>query len=95
MAGHAGDLPSVIGLDAPDRHQGVTALGQRVGGQIFELANLVAAEGDARVAVLSLGPDLHPPAQGFAQPRQRMDGRGAEQQRDTGVLVKAHDMTMP
>ena len=62
---HAGrdgrDLPGVVGLDATDRDERVTALGQRVGDQILQLAGLVPAEGDAGVAVLPLGPDCAPP----------------------------------
>ena len=90
MAGDAGDLAGVVRLDAADRHQRVAALGERVGDEVLELAHLVAAERDARVAVLALGPDLDLAAERGAEPRQGMDRRRAEQQRDTGEVVEAH-----
>ena len=51
------DLPGVVGLDAADRDQRVRPLGQCVRDDVLELAGLVAAEGEPRVAVLALGPD--------------------------------------
>ena len=51
------DLAGVVGLDAADRDQRVAALRQRVRQQVLELADLVAAEGEAAVAVLALRPD--------------------------------------
>jgi hypothetical protein len=53
-----GDLPGVVGLVAADRHEGVGAGGEDVGDDVFELADLVAAEGQAAADVLALGPDL-------------------------------------
>ena len=58
VRGHRGDLAGVVGLVATDRDQGVRALGQRLGDEVLQLAGLVAAVGEARVAVLALGPDL-------------------------------------
>ena len=60
---HRRHLPRVVGLHAADRDQRVAAGRERVGDQVLELAGLVAAEGDARVAVVALGP----------QPRRRRD----------------------
>jgi hypothetical protein len=53
----------VVRLDAADRHERVAALRERVGDEVLELADLVAAERDAGVAVLALGPDLDRAAQ--------------------------------
>jgi hypothetical protein len=78
--GHRGDLAGVVGLDTADRHERVTALGQGVGDEVLQLAGLVAAVGDARVAVLALGPDRRTP-QMLRQPVEPMHRRGAEQQR--------------
>src|SRR5258706_1178483 len=58
VSGHAGDLARVVRLHAADGNEGVAALRQRLRDEVFELAGLVAAEGNTRVAVLALGPDL-------------------------------------
>ena len=58
VGGDAGDGAGVVRLHTTDRHERVAALGERVGDEVLELAHLVAAEGDARVAVLALRPDL-------------------------------------
>src|SRR5262245_32849469 len=50
------DLAGVVGLNAADRHERVTALRQGVCDQVLQLARLVTAVGDSRVAVLPLGP---------------------------------------
>ena len=86
VAGHPGDLAGVVRLDPADRHQRVAPLRQRLGDQVLELAHLVAAERDARVAVLSLGPDLDLAAERLGQAGQRMDRRRSEQQRMAGEL---------
>jgi len=65
-------LTSVVRLDTADGNQRVAALGQRFGDQVFELACFVATEGDARVAVLALGPQLGT-AKVPGQPFKRMD----------------------
>ena len=67
VAGHACHLPGVVGLDPAYRHQGVAPLLKGGGDQVLQLADLVAAEGDARVAVLALGPDLHPATERLAE----------------------------
>ena len=56
VCGHRRDLAGVVGLDAADRHERVAALGEGVGEEVLELADLVAAEREAAVAVLALGP---------------------------------------
>ena len=58
VGGDGGDLPGVVGLVAADRDQRVGAAGEHVGDDVLELADLVAAEGEAAVDVLALGPDL-------------------------------------
>ena len=73
MAGDAGDLAGVVRLDATDRHERVASLGERIGHQVLELAHLVATEGDARVAVFALGPDLDLTAERLGQSWQRVD----------------------
>ncbi len=75
-----GNLARVVGLHAADRHQRVAALGERVGDQVLELPGLVAPERESAVAVLALGPDLGA-AEVLAEPLQRVDGGGPEQQR--------------
>ena len=90
VRGHAGHRPGVVRLHSADRHERVAALGERVGHQVLELAHLVAAEGDARVAVLALRPDLDLTAQVLAQAAERMDRRGAEGQRVPCEVVDAH-----
>ena len=77
----AGDLARVVRLHPADRDQRVAALGEGVGHEVLELAGLVAAERDAGVAVLPLGPDLDPAAEVGAEARQRMDGRRTERER--------------
>ncbi len=71
VTGHTGHLARVVRLDPADRHQRVAALGESVGDEVLELANLVAAEGDAAVAVFALGPDLD-----LATERRREAGSG-------------------
>ena len=73
VAGDAGHRTGVVGLDPSDRHQRVAALGERLGGEVLELADLVAAEGDPGVAVLPLGPHLDATTQCRAEARQRVD----------------------
>ena len=85
-----GDLPRLVRLDAADGHQRVAALGQRLGDEVFELARLVAAKGEAAVAVLALGVQLDPAAKLRAQARQRVYGRGSEGKRMAGKTLKIH-----
>ena len=83
------DLARVVGLDAADRDERVAALGERVGDEVLELARLVAAVGEAAVAVVALGPDRGA-AEVARQPVEAVDGRRAEQQRVAGERVEAH-----
>ena len=72
--GDGGDLARVVRLHAADRHERVAALGERVGGEVLELAHLVAAVREPGVAVLALGPDLDAAAEMLAR-GARADGR--------------------
>ena len=54
------------------------------------LRTLLPPKAMPRVAVLALGPDLDPAAEGGAEPGQRMDRRRAEQQRNASEVVEAH-----
>ena len=69
------DLARVVRLDAADRDERVAALRERVGSEVLELAHLVAAVGEAGVAVLALGPDLDLAAEVLAR-GARADGPG-------------------
>ena len=53
-----GHLASVIRLNAADRHQRVGVRGDGVRNDVFELAQLVAAERKAGIAVVALGVNL-------------------------------------
>ena len=61
FVGRRGGHAHMIGLAAAAGDQGVAALSEGLGGQVFELARLVAASGQAG-AVISLDPQ-HPGAQ--------------------------------
>ena len=67
------DHAGVVGLHAADRDQRVGIGGDRVGDDVFELAQLVAAEGETRIAVLALGVDLDLAAEMLRQPLQLLD----------------------
>ena len=82
-----GNLPRVIRLDAADRHERVAALGQRLSGEELQLPHLVAAVGEAGVAVLALRPDLDLAAKMLAQSSEPMHRRRAEPQRHAGEAV--------
>ena len=86
-----GHLPGVVGLDPADRHQVVGTCGQRVGDEVLQLAGLVAAEGQARVAVLPFGPDPGT-TEVLAESIQRMHRTGPEQQRIPRELCQPHDL---
>jgi len=90
VGGNGCHLARLVGLDAADRHQRVAALGQRLGDEVLELARLVAAKGEAAVAVLALGVQLDPTAELRAQARQRVDGRGSEGERMAGKVLEIH-----
>ena len=90
LGGDGGDLAGVVGLDAADRDQRVAALGDRLGHEIFELAHLVAAEGEAAVAVVALGEDLDLAAETGGEAGQLFDRRRAEGQLVAGKAVELH-----
>ena len=83
---HGRDLPRVVGLDAADRDEGVAPLRERVRGEILELAHLVAAVGEAGVAVLALGPDLDLATEMLGEALELVDRGGAERERDAGEV---------
>jgi hypothetical protein len=90
VCGDGGHLPRVVGLDAPDRDEGVRPTGQHVGDDVLQLADLVAAVGQAAVDVLALGPHLRAAEVG-GHPRQPVDRAGAERQRVTRKVVQLHE----
>jgi hypothetical protein len=90
MRRHRRHLPRVVRLDAADGDQRVAALRQRLRNQVLQLARLVAAEGEAAVAVLPLGVDIHLAAQLRGQARQRLDGRRPEGERMAGKALQVH-----
>ena len=59
-------------------------MGEDVGDDVLELADLVAAEGEAAVAVLPLGPDLCT-AEVPAETVERVDRTWSESERATGL----------
>ena len=89
MGRDGGDLARVVRLHAADRDERVAAPRERVGDEVLELARLVAAEGEAGVAVVALGPDRGA-AQMLRQPVQPVDGRRAEGQ-GISLEVVQHD----
>ena len=90
MRGDGCDLARVVRLDAADRDERVAALRERVGGEVLELARLVAAVREAGVAVVALGPDLDLAAEVLAQPVEAMHRRRPEDERDTRERVGGH-----
>ena len=74
------DHAGVVGLHAADRDQRIGIAGDRIGHDVFELAQLVAAECQTRVAVLALGVDFDRAAQVRCDSGQVLDGRGTEGQ---------------
>ena len=72
------DHPSVVGLDAADRHQRIGARSDGIGHDVLELPELVAAEGQAGIAILALGIKLDPAAEMGAEALQLLDRGGAE-----------------
>ena len=73
------DLARVVRLDAPDRHERVAALRERVRDEVLELARLVAPVGEAAVAVVALSPQARAAEVG-GQAVERMDRGGAEEE---------------
>jgi hypothetical protein len=68
----------VVRLHPADRDQRIGVGGDRIGNDVFELAQLVAAESQSRIAVLALGVELDLAAQMCAEPLQLLDMRGSE-----------------
>src|SRR6185312_14319406 len=81
--------PGVVGLEAADGDDGVRALGEDVRDDVLELAGLVAAEGQARVHVLPLGPELRA-AEVLAEPREVVDRAGPEGERVAFEIRDGH-----
>lgn len=79
----------MVGLDAADGDERVATLFQRLRDQVFQLAQLVAAEGQAAIAVLALGVELDLAAQVGRQPVQPFDGRVAEGQAVAGKRCRS------
>ena len=69
-----GDLPRVVRLHAADRDEGVAPLRERLRDEVLELAHLVAAVREPRVAVLALRPDLDLAAEVLAEALEPMHG---------------------
>ena len=84
------DLTGVVRLHAADRDERVAPLREGVGGEVLELAHLVAAVRQARVAVLSLRPDVDGATEMLAQPLESMDWRRSEEERDAIEALDAH-----
>ena len=61
-------------------------LREGVGGEVLELAHLVAAVGEAGVAVFALRPDLDLAAEVLGQAVEPVDRGGAEGERDAGEV---------
>jgi CubicO group peptidase (beta-lactamase class C family) len=81
----------MIGLHPADRHQRIGIRCDRVGDDVFQLAQLVAAERKAGIAVLALGIDLYAAAEMFGQAGEVLDRRGPEGQ---GIAGKALERAM-
>ena len=75
------DHAGVVGLHAADRDQRVGIGGDRIGDDVFELAQLVAAEGQPRIAVFPLGVEFDLAAEMLREPLQLLDMGGPEGER--------------
>jgi hypothetical protein len=71
----------MVRLNAPDRYERIGVGCQRIGDDVLELANLVAAERETRVAVLALRVDLDGAAEMLRQAVELVDRRRAERER--------------
>ena len=80
----------MVRLDAADRDERVAALRERVGSEVLELPDLVAAVCQARVAIVALRPDLNPSTQILLEPFEPVDRRRAEEQRHPVEISKTH-----
>lgn len=65
MRSDCGGLPYMVGLDSAGRDQHICPFGLRIGGEIFELACLVATERQ-RGEVVAFEPDIAAQVQGQA-----------------------------
>ena len=86
---HGRHLPSVVGLHATDRDEMRRALRQSVRDEVLQLAGLVPAKREPRVAVLPLGPDAGAAKMG-RQAIKSMHRAGAEQQRIPREIAQRH-----
>ena len=94
VGGDRRDLPGVVRLVAADRDQRVGTAGEHVGDDVLELADLVAAEREAAVDVLTLGPDLGAAEVG-AQPAQVLQRARPEGERVARDVVETHGAGLP
>ena len=84
------DLARMVRLHAADGHERIGIGRERVGNDVLELADLVAAEREARVAVLALGIDLDRAAEMRRQTVELLDRRRAERERVALELLQHH-----
>jgi hypothetical protein len=77
LAANGGGLAHVVGLNRAGGDQRVGALGQGIGGQVFEFAQLVAAHGQ-RCDVIAF--DVHVAAQPGRQAFEFFQGGGRAEQ---------------
>jgi len=90
LGGRCRDHPGVVGLYTADGNQGVGAGRDCVRNDIFQLAQLVAAHGEAGIAVVALGIDLDFAAACFRQTGQMFDRRRTESEGVTVEFFKVH-----
>ena len=76
LGSQRGGLAHMVGLDRAGGDQGIGALSDGVGGQVFEFAQLVAAHGQRRGVIAF---DVDVPAQPSRQPLEFFQGRGTAQ----------------
>src|ERR1700687_459232 len=76
--GDRGNHARMVRLYSPDRDQRVGVGSNRIGHNVFELAQLVAAESQPRMAILAFGVKLDLAAQMRAEAFQLLDMRGSE-----------------
>jgi hypothetical protein len=81
LGGDRGDLAGVVRLHAADRHQRVGVRGDRIGNDVFELAQLVAPVREPRVAVLALGVELDLAAEMRGEAREFLNVRRSKGER--------------
>jgi hypothetical protein len=90
LGGHRRHHARVVGLDAAYRDQRVATLFQGLRNQVFQLAQLVAAERQAAVAVFALCVDLDLAAQVRREAVELFDGGIAEGQAVAGKSLQIH-----